>query len=216
MATCSGRVGSIIARVRALFNADSTDTGILDNTEMVAWINLCQDDLARAGAWKKEGDLSLTADTETYTLTTAFSDYVELHGIRDNDTNYPLISMGNYDLYKDEKLKYSGWTSPAVYYVDGVTLYISPTLSANDSNRLSCFYSYRPTDLGCTSAYTPEIPSAFDQLFVDYVLWCAYERDRHAVEADRMGQQHLMYYLNLKNQFFKSRNSPRMGLRPYR
>jgi hypothetical protein len=172
----TGRVGAIVNAVARQFN--DTNQAYVTDADCLAWINEALLDLARFGYFTKLGTFNVTAATETYVLTTALSDFVTLNQLVLVSNNRILIPAGSWDDYQEKR---SGELTgdPWVYFVLGTTLYVYPVPSSSATGGFQAMYAYAPTALtgsSTSSGDTPPTPTAWDQYYVDYCLYRAFQR----------------------------------------
>jgi hypothetical protein len=191
--TCLGRVGEIIEDVRALFNDDGG--GFIENdSEILQWINRCQMEIAKTGLFRKTGYLNIVSGAQSYDLLSGLSDFVDLNGLRLSGTNRPISSVSNRADWNLLNTPPASGTVPYWYFAESNKLYLWPTPTSGITSGLAVEYSYLPTDLGCTSGYTPDLPQAYDMVFTNYALAQAFKRDRHAPGADQKYEVYSQLY----------------------
>jgi len=192
---CLGRMGSIVASALRLFNDDSQR--FINDAFCVSAANEAQRQIAMKGYFTKSSSIDVVADQATYALAALFPDIEELNtlvwvgdGSLEADRLAPVASLQS----KIDLIAASSSSSRAYgYHLEGTTLYLIPVPTASYSAGITVYYSYIPSDLSCTSSYTPSTPAAHDAMYRYFILMEAYARDRHSP----MAQQQLMYYQQL-------------------
>lgn len=218
--SCLGRVGDIIEKV--LIATNDVNQEFITSTECLLWINECQRDIARNGYWEKTSTIDAVASQEDYNLTTLLTDFIALKALRWAGTDTygtikPIASRGRYENIKDDYTNIGSTTRPRYYYVHNGQLSIYPTPTANLTSGLKVVYNYMPSALGCTSGYTPETPEVFDEIYVNWCLRQAMQKDyTRGFAADSHRRAYAQYRELLSNLLWQHRNTSSRGMKPYR
>ena len=174
------------------YRLDELVEGRWSNEELRMWINEGAKDVARRTKCFRDTDtVSVTADTQDYTLT---SDVMELtrveYSVTGEEQRYSLQYMDRHSLdqiwgssiaiTKGRPEFYTTWGMPP-----SLILSLYPTPSANAS---AIVYHYRlPTDLataGEAAAGTAvDVPTGWEDVVQDYVEWRAFLKDGRAERA---------------------------------
>jgi hypothetical protein len=170
---------------------------------IVRYFNRAQAIIARRiKYWKKEGTIDVVAATETYDLTTKFTDFVDLHSVRWYEETIPMESCNTKAEYDEIKNidSYFATTGPSIYTVQSNQLFVYPAPSATADDALVCWYSYIPPSIvsGATGppivvATEPSVPSAYDAVLEGYALVKINKRRF----ADRGAMQDVQYWMQM-------------------
>jgi len=218
--SCLGRVGNIIEKV--LIATNDVNQEFVTSTECLIWINECQRDIARNGYWEKTDTIDSVADQEDYDLTTALTDFIALKALRWNMTDAfgqikPIASRGRYEQIRDDYTNIGSVTRPRYYYLHNgqVSIYPVPTTSSTDA--IKVIYNYQPEALSCLSNYTPETPAVFDEIYVNWCVRQAMQKDyTRGFAQDSYRRAYAQYRELLSNLLWQHRNTTSRGMTPYR
>jgi hypothetical protein len=152
-------------------------------------VNECQTFIAEEGYWTKYTSVNTVSAQAAYVLGTLITDLVEVHGVRYASTTkspgdtVTMRHIPSWTVFLDLSERTATGVPPIGFYLENNTLTLVPVPNASVTSGLQIYHSYYPSDLSCTSAYTPSTPKANDYVYVYYSLFQAYNRDRHAPEA---------------------------------
>jgi len=219
-APCLGRIGDIIEKV--LIATNDVNQEFITSTECLLWINECQRDIARNGYWEKTDTIDSVAGQEDYDLTTALTDFIALKALRWNMTDAygqikPIASRGKYEQIRDDYTNIGSVTRPRYYYLHNgqVSIYPVPTTSTTDA--IKVIYNYQPEALSCLSNYTPETPAVFDEIYVNWCVRQAMQKDyTRGFAQDSYRRAYAQYRELLSNLLWQHRNTTSRGMTPYR
>lgn len=126
--------------------------------------------------------LGLTADTQTYAVPAGVDIVV---AVVDDDHNRrieyiaPATFFQRYGNDNDNTSTY-----PEFYTIWDDAIYVTPTPSATDANRLTLYYYETITPLANGSA-VPEFNAAFHYILVEYCKWKLYDREEYFDQSER-------------------------------
>lgn len=215
---CTGRLGKIMDRVTFRVNEVLTRSTFITVPYLIDLCDDCTSKIAQTGYWKYEETLSLTDEVDSYDLLTLLTYPVErVQWIKWEDDGRPIHMVAT--RYELEKYRRTLIEGERIYFamIESNNLIVCPSPSADLTGALRIFYSYRPDDFDCTTAYTPEIPPSHDRVYVAYCCKEIFARERGE-------QQHLQSMYQLWDSRFREEFSklcqqnitPRFRLRPYR
>jgi hypothetical protein len=213
--TCSGRVGQIIEDVRILFN-DETSGFLTSDTAIIRWINQGIADIAKAGYWETRGTLNLVADQASYDLASEWGDFVDVKQVIWTETGEPLQLCAGRGKFDELHAAIETGTRPYFYYMAGSTLYVTPTPTEAVTDGLTIERYYVPTDLDCSTNYTPDFPAVYDSVLVYWCLIQAFDRDRTATNRRELIQEYYQRYQQEKAKLLGRKSGPIIRLGCYR
>ena len=187
---CSGDVGWVIDSVRDQF--EGADSGFLTNAFIIRQVNEATQRLAIAGAWSKDTWVNLYSGSGQYDLNVHISDFVEPLNCVFSGATAPLTPFGSNDEYWNYMI--SGDTpsgDPTQVLIQGSNMFLAPVPDADVVSGVRVYHTYLPDDISCSSVSLP-VPKAFRNVYTEFVLFRAYERDSQADEYKaKKAQQHL-------------------------
>lgn len=202
----SGRLATILDMVKSLFNeraVSGSGSSFLQTTEMVVWANACTRELAQKGIWVTTGNLSLVVDTAEYNLLTTLPTLVDCYDLVWIETAKSLFRYTNRREYILAKADHINWPisadTPYAYWKEGENVTVVPTPETSQSNVISVFYSYQPTDFDEVSSFTPSIPQAFDDVYTYWILKQAFLKAKYSKNAS----ERIMYYDTMFNKLLR-------------
>lgn len=224
--TCSGRLGTIIMRARAMLNQAGVTTLSLSDYDLTQFCNEAQEDLAREGYWKERLQrFSGIATQAVYDLTTiepsgyTLDKVLNVAWLMSDGYYYPLKALDSYADY--EILLYEGDSGtdeyPTHYYIDNNDLIVWPTPTTTSASGLQLRYTYLPATLDCTSGrVTPATPPAHDQLYQAAILYKAFERASDQPMAETRARYWEKKYEKARRQLHGQNTQRQLRVRPGR
>jgi hypothetical protein len=178
MAALLGDGAYLQAEILAHFN-DKQESFLPEN-EVLQILNEVHRLIAQKGVFRKNDDLAAVADTSSYDLPTAFSDYIKVLNLTwngDSDGLSKEMFPVTYDEYLKRKIRYPSLDiRPTWWAVDGLNLLVWPAPTANDDDAFDVRYAYMPDDIEDDAEYTLPIPKAWRHVYVYGALWIAYDK----------------------------------------
>jgi hypothetical protein len=173
---------ALLAQIRLITVIE--DTNVTD-AEIVLLINSAIDEIGIADYWpwlEASTTLSLVADTQTIALPADFEFAIALVD-DDHDRTVPYIAPSLFFFHYGNDTGNTG-TQFSFFTIWEDVIYLTPTPSAADTNRLSLYYYKTPTQLS-TGATLPEFHEAFHQMIVEYVKWKLFDREEYFDQSER-------------------------------
>lgn len=184
VSTCLGRLGNIVNAVLMRFNDNAQK--FINQAEVIQWVNDCQLLIAQRGFWHKTTEIDLVANQQQYNLWTLIADIENVEevswGSGSDYTYQTLPAIGNWGTFQRLSVGLSTGT-PQTYHIQGNLLYLLPTPDTSVVDGLAIRHTYCPTNMSCTSNYTPSTPAAHDEVYVFFALSIAFRKDRHSPMA---------------------------------
>lgn len=173
---------AILAAVRLQTLIESTN---VSDAEIVLIINQGIDEVSIADYWpflEASETLTLVDSTQSYALPAAW-EYMVAVIDDDHDMTIPYIDPQTFfNFYGNDTGNEA--TTFNFYTIWEDKTYITPTPSANDTNRLSLYYYKSGTQLSAGST-SPDWHEAFHPVLVEYCKWKLYEREEYYVQSER-------------------------------
>lgn len=147
----SGRLGKILDDVWTEYNAEADfgKAGTLLTTQLlVSLCNRCTVDLAQSEIWTKETAFDAVAGQASYNLLTEIPDLVCVDKIFWKGTDgysRPMGKIRTWSSYKQAAACSGGLSVVPSYFLDGNTLWVWPTPTANATDAIEVRHSYLPS-----------------------------------------------------------------------
>ena len=218
----TGRVSDIIHRFQFLSNDE--DQEFVTNSEALKWINQCQLEISRMGYWEKQDTIDSVADQENYDLATLLPGFIFLKSVRWNDPSVwnrgkieRVNNRAQYERLKEDSAYSSLNTGPRYYWCKSSQMYLCPAPTSTATDIIKIDYTYKPDDLDGRTLDTPELPEAFDDIFVNFMIRQAMARDwTRSWAPDNFKRADAMYRELLGDLMWQNRKGGPSGLQPYR
>lgn len=212
---CPGRLGVIIDSVRDLFN--ETSQGFLPDEFILRSVNRCLRELAQEGYWRRETVIAARGSVNEIDLLTAIPDVLEIHQVCFQRGDLIMQRAASFRDFMNMRCAGPNYGNPQFYTVQGNTLHVWPPPPRDVDPGFIVFHSYLPPELHCAEgASDPPLPRAYDGMLVHFALKEAFQRDRHAVEANAQVQQYAELYERDKQRLLAESAGTGLSLRPAR
>ena len=173
---------AILAAVRLQTLIESNN---VSDAEVVLVINQGIDEVSIADYWpflEASATQTLTADAQTFAIPATFEFMVAVVD-DDNDKTIPYIDPQTFFMWYGNDTGNTG-TQFNFYTIWEDAVYLTPTPSTNDTNRLSLYYYKSGTQLSAGST-VPDWHEAFHPLLVEYCKWKLWEREEYYAQSER-------------------------------
>lgn len=147
-------------------------------------INEGMQEIALASEWpwlEASTTVTMVDSQQNYDLPADFNFAIALV---DNDTYEPLVYQGATEFFNRHATDATESTQSDVYTIWDDDIYLYPTPSTSDSDRLTLYYYKTVTTLDSGSD-EPAFHTAFHPMLVEYCKWKLYDREEYFDQSER-------------------------------